>query len=446
GIVFSPDGLTAYVSLHGSGELAAYNTMTRAEINRISLGPTPRAIAVAGDHTRIYITRFISAKEHGEVWEVDPVSFTVARTLRLPKIGQEENLDSTAAGRGVANYLAGITISPDGSEAWVASTKANTERGLFFNDDLDQDNTVRNMISRFDLASGQWVDSIDIDNSDSATAIAFSPLGDYLFVTLQGNNDVVVFDHLQSIGAAGVGGLVTRRAVGLSPQGLCLDRPNQRLFVKNFMDRSLSVLELADFLQQGDINLPGSNLNTVAGEALTADVLLGKQIFYNASDPRMSAEGYISCATCHVDGGHDGRVWDFAGRGEGFRNTATLRGKAGIGQGNVHWTANFDEIQDFEHDIRNAFGGAGFLSDPDFAATTNTLGPAKAGRSPDLDALAAYVTSLSQSSVPRSPHRTTNGWMTLEALQGKRVFQELNCAACHSGSTLTDSSSGPTLY
>ena len=48
---------------------------------------------------------------------------------------------------------------------------------------------------------------------------------------------------------------------------------------------------------------------------------LGKRIFYNAADPRMSAEGYISCATCHLDGGHDGRVWDFTGRGEGLRNT-----------------------------------------------------------------------------------------------------------------------------
>ena len=36
-------------------------------------------------------------------------------------------------------------------------------------------------------------------------------------------------------------------------------------------------------------------------------------------------------------------------------------GRAGTGQGNVHWTANFDEIQDFEHDMRGPFGGTGFL-------------------------------------------------------------------------------------
>ena len=32
----------------------------------------------------------------------------------------------------------------------------------------------------------------------------------------------------------------------------------------------------------------------------------------------------------------------------------------------MHWTGNFDEIQDFEHDIRSHFGGSGLLSDDDF--------------------------------------------------------------------------------
>ena len=64
----------------------------------------------------------------------------------------------------------------------------------------------------------------------------------------------------------------------------------------------------------------------------------------------------------------------------------------------MHWTANFDEIQDFEHDIRAAFGGTGFMTDAQFnTGTRNTpLGDPKAGLSADLDALAAYVTSLNR--------------------------------------------------
>ena len=67
----------------------------------------------------------------------------------------------------------------------------------------------------------------------------------------------------------------------------------------------------------------------VATEKLTATVLRGKQLFYDARDPRLARDGYMSCATCHNDGGHDGRVWDLTGFGEGLRNTISLRGRAG---------------------------------------------------------------------------------------------------------------------
>src|SRR6185436_18025715 len=145
-----------------------------------------------------------------------------------------------------------------------------------------------------------------------------------------------------------------------------------------------------------------------------AQVLLGKKIFYNAADPRMSRDSYTSCASCHLDGDNDGRTWDFTQFGEGVRATSSLLGRGGMGQGPVHWTGNFDEIQDFENDMRGAaFGGTGFLSEGDFAATSDTLGATKAGRNADLDALAAFVGSLSVS--PPSPFRNADGSMTADA-------------------------------
>ena len=117
-------------------------------------------------------------------------------------------------------------------------------------------------------------------------------------------------------------------------------------------------------------------------EKLPNEILLGKQV-YNAADERMTHDGYLSCTSCHLDGGHDGRVWDFTQRGEGLRNTTDLRGRRGTGHGRVHWTGNFDEIQDFEHDMRNAFGGTGFLTDEQFntGSINKTLGDQKAGLS-----------------------------------------------------------------
>jgi hypothetical protein len=135
-------------------------------------------------------------------------------------------------------------------------------------------------------------------------------------------------------------------------------------------------------------------------------------------------------------------VWDFTDRGEGLRNTTSLLGRRGAGHGRLHWSANFDEIQDFEHDIRNGFGGRGFAADELFQSGTRdtTLGDPKAGISAELDALAAYVTSLDR--VHPSPHRDADGSATADGEAGAAIFERLGCATCHAGPDLTDSASG----
>ncbi len=442
GIAAAPDGGTVYVALEGAGALARFNTATMQETGRLVLGPSPRAIAVSGHGARLLVTRFISPRDRAEVWDVNAAAFTLTRTIGIPKFGGDANEDSTAGGRGVANYLAGVAIAPDGASAWVVSSKANVDRGLLVGSDLDQDNTVRNVVWQIDLASNGLARAIDIDNSDSASALAFAPLGDYLLVALQGNNEAVVLDTLAVGASAGLGGFGTPHGTGLAPQGVCTDATTGRAFVNNLMSRSVTALETDALFRQGVVSVSATDVPTVDDELLPAAVLAGKRIFYDAGDTRMSAEGYMSCATCHADGGHDGRVWDFTGRGEGLRNTATLHGRAGTGPGNVHWTANFDEIQDFENDMRNAFGGSGFMTDADFAPRGAPLGPPKTGRSADLDALAAYVGSLDAGSVPRSPWRHADGTMTAAALAGQTLFGTLGCATCHTGARLTDSTLG----
>ena len=446
GLVSTADGATVFVALESRGELLRLDAATGAETGRLPLGPTPRALALSGDGTTLLVTRFQSPKFRAEIWEVDTTTFTVADTWTIEKFGGDLHRDGTADGRGVANELAAIAIDPFGDHAWVAAKKANVDGGQLNGQDIDQDNSVRNLAVLLDLATGSVVKTFDIDNSASSSAIAFSPLGDYAFVALQGNDEVLVVDTLVDV-ASSLGGIVTRLGVGAAPQGLCIDDDTSRLFTKNFMDRDVTVSELSGLFATGSKSVASQDVSTVASEDLPADVLTGKRIFYGAGDPRMSAEGYMSCATCHLDGGHDGRVWDFTSRGEGLRNTTTLRGRGGTAQGNVHWSANFDEIHDFEHDIRGAFGGSGFLSDTDFAATSDPLGTAKAGLSTDLDALAAYVTSLDHESVPRSPFRNVDGSMTSAAMRGAAVFTANGCDTCHAGPELTDSTLGaPTLH
>jgi cytochrome c peroxidase len=448
----APDGTLLYVTLSGSGRLHRYSAAAPndAPLTQATC-PTPRAIAVSADGTRVLVTRFISPELHAEIGEFTN-ELAPVRTFVLASANSIDGGDRAA---GVPNYLAGIAISPDGTRAAVVSKQDNVQRGTFFGvGNLTHETTVRSVISFLDLTNNDEIPHSrrDFDNSDSPSAVTYTPLGDTILVTLQGNNRVVGIDALNLAPLAETfvsGSTFTQPAIlsldvgtGLAPQGVLIDGTSNRLYTQDFMSRSVTVRDAAPLLNENRTTLPlVPASNAVTTELLSASVLLGKQIFYNAADPRMSADSYISCATCHVDGGHDGRVWDFTGRGEGLRRTTDLRGRSGMGHGAVHWSGNFDEIQDFEHDIRGPFGGTGFLdlSPQQFAAQHPSPASGKTGLSSDLDALAAYVSSLVPEHTPRSPWRNADGTLTTAALNGQAVFTLQNCAACHSGTAFTNS-------
>jgi mono/diheme cytochrome c family protein len=282
--------------------------------------------------------------------------------------------------------------------------------------------------------------------------VTYTPLGDTLLIAHQGNNRVVGLDALNLTPlttAVTPGSTETSPALltldvgtGLAPRGVLVDGVSGRLFTQDFMGRSVTVRDAAPLLTENRTVLPLIGTTVCAdAELLSPAALQGKRLFYNAADPRMSADSYLSCASCHADGGHDGRVWDFTGRGEGLRRTTDLRGRSGMGHGAVHWSGNFDGIQDFEHDIRGAFGGTGFLNltPTQFAAQHPNPASVKAGLSNDLDALAAYVASLTLEHTPRSPQRNADGSLTAAAVRGQAVFAAQDCASCHRGTPLTNS-------
>ena len=445
GIAFAPDGSAAYVTLQALGRLLRIDPAARTIVHSLALGPDAsgivpklRGIAIDNDSNRILVTRFVSPEWGGEIYDVDVLGQTT-RTRRIIALAIDPGPDTTHGGRGIPNYISSLAISPDGVHARVPSKKDNIERGVFRDGQaLTHESAVRTVISQIDLPSGHedLAGRIDLDEQDMAFALAFSPLGDLLFTAIQGKNTVTVIDVYSGVEIAGI-------PTGLAPQGLTLDDQG-RLYVQNFMSRSLSVFDVATLLTGTENSAQLlAEIDLVANETLSDEVLLGKQIFYDASSSKMSLEGYISCASCHLDGGQDGRTWDFTDRGEGLRNTISLQGRGGVLlHGPAHWTGNFDEIQDFENDIRSHFGGSGFMSDEDFNSGTRSdpLGDPKAGLSTELDALAAYVSSLT--SVPFSPYRNADGSLTAEGELGKQVFANEGCGNCHSGTQFTDSAPG----
>jgi DNA-binding beta-propeller fold protein YncE len=435
-IVFGPGGNEGYVANRGNSQIQRVDAASISLGDTLDTGPEPRGLAVSADGQRLLVTQFISTNDVGTVRSIDLATFTATTPLSLPLDSSSQ--DGSLAGRGLPNYLAAIAIDPQGQTAWVVAKKDNTLRGAFRDGQpLTFETTTRALISQLDLDFNEERvgERIDIDNHGQPSAVAISNSGEHVFITMQGNNRMIVLNPL--------GNELLRVETGLAPQGIAIDPLTQRLFTKDLMGRTITAFDGAQLLVGGEAELPQlDQISTVSSEKLGAEVLRGKQIFYNAADSRMGRDGYLSCAICHSDGEHDGQTWDFTDRGEGLRNTISLKGQGGDLGAPLHWSGNFDEVQDFENDIRNFFGGDGFMDDSDYFAGTRyePLGDSKAGLSADLDALAAYVNSLTDTQ--RSPHRQQDGSLSSAAQAGESVFATLGCETCHSGERFSDSSTG----
>jgi len=464
GVCMTPDGTAAFVSFQGTGGVSKFSTSSFGVLATSSLPATARGIAVSATG-RVFVTRFISPVEppltaaaqlnsHGEVVEFN-TNLGFVRTIKLQL---DPGPDTTSSSRGIPNYVTQIMITPDGRRAWVPSKKDNIQKGTSTVRDgvaPTEDTAMRTIISSIDLTAASPVtdlinERVDSDNSEMAQSACTSTLGDYIFIGIQGTNKVMVRDLYKN--ATSLNGFGTA-TTGLAPQGVVfvdstVSSPTPKLFVQNFMTRDITVFDTTSVLAGAAVfSMPVlTKVPVVTTELLPTfpladpnahqDVLRGKQIFYNAGDTRMSQEGYISCAGCHLDGGSDARVWDFTDRGEGLRNTTMLQGRAGTGHGNVHWSANFNEIQDFANDIFFHFGGSGFTGG---AAPNAPMGANNAGTL-ELDQLSAYVSSLTK--VARSPFRNADGTLTASGQRGEAIFTARDCGRCHSGRNFTDSQVG----
>ncbi|MEM7799095.1 MAG: Ig-like domain-containing protein [Chloroflexota bacterium] len=432
--IASEDGVALYVSLYGSGEVIEIDLASRRITSRVGVGPHPKAMALHGD--RLLVTRFISPSTHAEVYSLDVSErLTFMQTIMINKVLVSDDINH---GSGVPNFLSSVVINRDGTEAFVTAVKANIDRGTGPHSSgvaLDDDNTVRPMLAKIDLVNNRDANenpyspegTIDFDNAADPTGVTLLVDGESRVVTFQGNNVILAQNERLNT--------FTQFASGFGPQDMCATA--RGLYVKNFTGRSVSALDIASYLDRGSRNPNTLEVSTVADELLAIEALQGLQSFYHSSIPAMGLEGYMSCASCHSGGGHDGQTWDMTHMGEGVRNTISLNGASGTRFGNLHWTSNFDEVQDFELQLEVLNRGTGLIPDVTFTGES-PLDVVTAGRSAELDALAAYVNGLGQDTVRRSPYRTYDGQLTEEALRGQVIFEARGCASCHAGEAFRD--------
>jgi len=185
GVVVSPGDGRILVSNEGEGTVSMISSaLVVKKILRVA--ETPRALAITADGSRAFVTHFLTRGEAGAMTEIDLTALRVSRTNALVL---DTSPDTTSSGGGFPNMLGALAIDPAGRAVWFGGLKANTGRGLFVNGEMPRpENTVRGFFGKVNLASAaEEIDRrIDANDSDSVSAIAFSPNGRWAYVTHQG--------------------------------------------------------------------------------------------------------------------------------------------------------------------------------------------------------------------------------------------------------------------
>ena len=386
--VVTDNNQTAYVSVQGEDVIVEIAIDSGEILSRIDVPSSPAGMALWGDF--LYITHLWS----GDLTLIYTPQMQVVRSVST---GADTTLSQS------------ITINPQTGFAYLPQSRSYTS-----NTTPTFDSMVFPIVNVIDLSDFGLLrqSRITLDTADRPVnmpfGVAVDDARDRLFVANAGSNDVSVIDLNSDLRLAHI-------SVDANPRSVRLSRDGSLVYVHNALDGTVTILEARDLTIE-DVVL-------VSDLQVSIDVLIGAQLFYGATDGRMSQDQWISCANCHFDGQSDGRIWQDADTGP--RNTPVLYGL--IETAPYTWTGSWDELADTELKIRQLQVGEGLIMGP----TNAPLGDPHEGLSLDLDTLVEYLATLPAPTAPLSTNVD-------QIARGGEVFTELECTACHTGPMLTD--------
>ena len=399
GVVSTKDGKKIFVTLDYPGQIVEIDTSSKKIVREFSSGKHLRGIAISNDDQNLFTTEYYAAL----VRQVDVAS---GRTVDEWPGGSTDNLSRQ------------ITVHPRRAKAYLPHirSRVTVSHGA---------GSIFPIVSIVDTkpSEGKRRRKIPMDSFQGARVTsnpwdtAITPDGKTFFVVFAGTDDLFVCNVIDDDYRE-----LTFRAslrLGHNPRAVRVAPDGNTFYVYNALDFNVVAYDTRTLRPQAIID--------VARNPLGEEVLLGKRLFYTALQP-MSSRLWISCASCHPDGQPDGKTWH---NPEGLRNTQSLAGMAWTHP--IHWSADRDEVQDFEHTIRGPLmQGKGLVRgriNPALAAPNKGLSQA-------LDAMATYSNTHE---FTLSPHAKKG--LNPAAERGRKLFfsKQTQCAKCHTGPFLTDS-------
>ncbi|MFN0120746.1 MAG: YncE family protein [Blastocatellia bacterium] len=495
GLALTPNGHRLYVANARSNDVSVIDTNWGQEIRRINVGDEPRGIAITNDgdfddsDEKVYVADFLAVDrpgvligrddyKEGVVRVISTGNNRVIKTIKLAPVadtgfrsnggalaripatnpatftvttGAFPNMLNSIVIRGNRAYLPNNAASPDGPVRFNVNVQAFLS---IIDTHHDAEGEVNGQRQGINLNSGVQFEPTGPNRLFFAVPwhVAFENFSNEGWVVSLSSN-LIVKVTLDQNGTpsnnaprqAGGAGNVVRIKVGQNPRGIAINEHDTRAYVMNEVSRDISVIDLRG--ERLLTNIQSSNLpHPNSQEART---LIGKAIFNSSTGvdlpelgpngvigDRLSSEGWSSCFACHAFGHTDGVVWIF---GTGPRRAIPLNGtfnpRNPHDQKILNYSAIFDEVQDFENNIRGVSGGLGLITLPDGTQdpTLNAFNPANTGRSATLDLLSEYVARGIRTPISPLSRVPWNSHKGRELALGRHVFQEMGCAKCHGG-------------
>ncbi|PWU17466.1 MAG: hypothetical protein C5B50_11240 [Verrucomicrobia bacterium] len=361
-VVFA--GGKAFVSAARKNMIAVFDATTHNLVTNITLfGENPRCLAVNTNGTKVYTafalsgnrTTIVSAKfappqpppsntnlppapQVGLIVDATDTNYTAPKTNIIQYAMPDNDVaEIDVAGLGVARYFSrvgtvnlGLAIRPGSGDLYVANTDA---RNLVHFEPNVRSHAVDNRVSLISISSGT-ITPFDLNSNVNyallpnptamtnalaqPTAIVFDPSGAWFYVAAFGSDRVakidpngVVLARIE-IGPA-IGSIVDPRHKR-GPRGLALNASAQRLYVMNRIANTISIVDTVANAVLKEI--------PVGSYDPTPDTIRnGRGFLY---DSKLSGNGTMACAACHIDAEMDLIAWDLGDPGGQMQTNQTV--------------------------------------------------------------------------------------------------------------------------